>query len=138
MEKTLGQLLREKLDCPENFMAEMPVERKHVIIKRKTNTMTKLLISVSSSKSLMVDFDERLADILVNAKIVNVESDWDGNIKTVEELKGNPTVRLVKRELVSPSKPSQDEMLNAIKNHREKVACELAAIDKEIEAVSNK
>ena len=99
---------------------------------KKENEMTKILVSISGNKALMLDYDNVIVNQLMRSKVVTVDTDWEGNIKTVEEVKNVVNVRLVNADLVSPCKPSREEEIAGLKAYREKMLAEIAEIDKHI------
>lgn len=99
----------------------------------KGNEMTKILVSISGNKALMVDFDSVMVNQLMRSKVVTVDTDWEGNIKNIEEIKSIVNVRLITADLVSPCKPSREEEIKELKMYREKMLAEIAELDKQID-----
>ena len=140
MSKTLGELLREKLetmtDHPINV--EQPI-RKQIRIVRKTEIMnaTKILVSIDGRKHLALDFDEQLIHKLVSAEVVQVERDWDGVVKKIECVGKKVNVMLVDASDIIAQQPSNDDKINALKAYQAKLAEEAEMISKEINTLSN-
>ncbi len=97
----------------------------------------KILINVDSRKHLCVDFDPNFLEALLNAKIVTVERDWDGVVKSIDEVKAKPNVMIVNTVDISPRKPDTSEKLKALEQYQAKITAEADAIAKEISALNN-
>jgi len=97
----------------------------------------KILISIDSRQHLCIDFDPNFLESILNATSVTIDRNWDGVIKSIEEVKGKPNVMIINASDISPRKPDTSEKLKALEAYQAKLTAEADAITKEINALNN-
>lgn len=150
MTKTIGELLREKLDnTPINICSEFrhpsinfeEPKRKQIKVEIKGRSemysTTKVLISLGGRDNLVLDVDSQLLNMLSNARIAKIDREWDGGIKTVQYLKDKPTISIVSSENILPVKSDPSEKLQALEKMQESLKNEQDSIAKQISALNN-
>lgn len=99
--------------------------------------MKVIVVSFDSSKALAIPFSTEVFNSIFNARIVNVDRSWDGNIKKINLTDMQKTINIVSELDIRPSEPSVAEKLKIMQAIKDKRQAELDEINKEIESISN-
>ena len=137
----LGKLLRSKLD-------NEAIERKQIVINIKGKEMnrydsccaendTAMIITVDGRKAICIPFDPVLARAMTKAKVVAVDRNWDGAVKSIETVEGKVDVNIVDYKEISAKAESTIEKRKALEAIQAKLKAEQDSITKEIDALNS-